>query len=83
MFGTEALEVLETGPVIEEALADAAPLTGEKVVVSFIRLAGGGTVLGWLVGQVAVIAIANIIDDASLEITITLTAAYGAFFLVN
>ena len=52
------------------------------MVVSFLRLAGGGTVLGWLVGQIAVISIANIIDDASLEITITLAAAYGAFFMV-
>jgi NhaP-type Na+/H+ or K+/H+ antiporter len=70
--------------VFEKAMgAGAPPLTGGTCVESFVQLAGGGVVLGWVVGQVTVLMLANIIDDPACEITLTLTAAYGGFFLAE
>jgi NhaP-type Na+/H+ or K+/H+ antiporter len=61
----------------------APPLTGGSVCESFLQLAGGGVVLGWVLGQITVFMLANIIDDPACEITLTITAAYGGFFLAE
>jgi NhaP-type Na+/H+ or K+/H+ antiporter len=63
--------------------AGAPPLTGSTVCESFVQLAGGGLVLGWVIGQITVFMLANIIDDPACEITLTITAAYGGFFLAE
>jgi NhaP-type Na+/H+ or K+/H+ antiporter len=70
--------------VFEKAMGKGAPpLTTGMCMESFVQLAGGGVVLGWVVGQVTVVMLANIINDPACEITLTLTAAYGGFFLAE
>jgi NhaP-type Na+/H+ or K+/H+ antiporter len=70
--------------VFEKSMGEgAAPLTGASVGESFLQLAGGGVVLGWVLGQITVFMLANIIDDPACEITLTVTAAYGGFFLAE
>lgn len=59
-------------------------LTGEVNVMSsigsFIWVAGGGLLTGWLLGMLASQFIGNI-DDALMETTITTTLAFGAYLI--
>lgn len=59
-----------------------APVTPLGMVGRFVVVAGGGAIVGGVVGLIAVRAIAWL-DDAMIEIAITTVAAYGSFVLAE
>jgi len=56
--------------------------TAMALVVGFVRIAGGGAIVGWLVGWV-ISHVRTRLNDAAIEITLTTIAAYGAFVLAE
>ena len=56
--------------------------TAMQLVVGFIRIAGGGAIVGLVIGW-GVSHIRTRLDDAAIEITLTTIAAYGAFVLAE
>ena len=53
-----------------------------EVVLQFIIIVGGGAFLGYITGRLASALIAKI-DDAVIEITITMITAYGTFAIAE
>ncbi|MDQ6716924.1 MAG: cation:proton antiporter [Gemmatimonadota bacterium] len=58
-----------------------APTTA-SLFVAFVRIAGGGALIGLAVGW-AISHVRTRLDDAAIEITLTTIAAYGAFALAE
>ena len=56
--------------------------TAMSLVVAFLRIAGGGAVLGLVIGW-GTSHVRTRVDDAAIEITLTTIAAYGAFALAE
>ena len=56
--------------------------TATQLVVSFIRIAGGGTVIGLVIGW-CIAHVRTRLNDAAIEITLTTIAAYGSFVLAE
>ena len=56
--------------------------TAAGLVVDFFRIAGGGALVGLVIGA-AVSHIRTRLDDAAIEITLTTIAAYGAFVMAE
>ncbi|HEX3866145.1 MAG TPA: cation:proton antiporter [Gemmatimonadaceae bacterium] len=56
--------------------------TVTQLVVGFVRIAGGGVVVGFVIGW-GISRIRTRLDDAAIEITLTTIAAYGAFVLAE
>ncbi|MEO8909812.1 MAG: sodium:proton antiporter, partial [Gemmatimonadaceae bacterium] len=63
------------------AVAGTATSTGQ-LVLQFVIIVGGGAFLGFAVGHLASMLIARI-DDAVIEITITVITAYGTFAMAE
>lgn len=68
--------------VVLEALKGA-PVEGSQVVVEFLRLAGGGALLGWVVSYCACWWLGKVFNDPLVEISITLLTAYTCFFVAE
>jgi NhaP-type Na+/H+ or K+/H+ antiporter len=58
-------------------------IDGGEVAVYFLRLAGGGVLLGVLVGGATVLGLSYIYDDGLSEITLTIVAAMGTFLVAE
>ncbi|KAH8068698.1 potassium:proton antiporter [Aureococcus anophagefferens] len=58
-------------------------IDGGEVAVYFLRLAGGGVLLGVLVGGATVLGLSYIYDDGLSEITLTIVAAMGTFLIAE
>ena len=58
-------------------------IDGGEVAVYFLRLAGGGILLGVLVGGATVLGLSYIYDDGLSEITLTIVAAMGTFLIAE
>ena len=56
--------------------------TAIRLVIGFVRIAGGGTIIGLVIGW-GISHIRTRLDDAAIEITLTTIAAYGAFVLAE
>jgi len=56
--------------------------TAMGLVIDFFRIAGGGALVGLVIGA-AVSHVRTRLDDAAIEITLTTIAAYGAFVLAE
>eukprot|EP01064_Diplonema_japonicum_P034694 TRINITY_DN7286_c4_g1_i1.p1 TRINITY_DN7286_c4_g1~~TRINITY_DN7286_c4_g1_i1.p1 ORF type:complete len:1361 (+),score=348.89 TRINITY_DN7286_c4_g1_i1:101-4183(+) len=53
------------------------------IILVLIKVAGGGCVVGWLVGVVTKNCIKVVFNDPEIEITMTLVAAYFTFFVTE
>ena len=51
-----------------------------EILGTLVKVAGGGSVLGLLVGVIAKTCIKAVFNDPEIEITLTLVAAYATFF---
>eukprot|EP01060_Flectonema_neradi_P016074 TRINITY_DN2267_c1_g1_i2.p1 TRINITY_DN2267_c1_g1~~TRINITY_DN2267_c1_g1_i2.p1 ORF type:complete len:1348 (+),score=249.35 TRINITY_DN2267_c1_g1_i2:43-4086(+) len=51
-----------------------------EIILIMIKVAGGGAVLGWVVGIIVKNCIKRVFNDPEIEITLTLVAAYATFF---
>eukprot|EP00659_Diplonema_papillatum_P002258 gene2258-3488_t len=58
-------------------------LTIFEILFELIRIAGGGCVLGWIVGVITKNCIKAVFNDPEIEITMTLVAAYVTFFVAE
>ena len=56
--------------------------TAMQLVIGFVRIAGGGAIVGLVIGW-GISHIRTRLDDAAIEITLTTIAAYGAFVLAE
>jgi CPA1 family monovalent cation:H+ antiporter len=56
--------------------------TAMQLVAGFVRIAGGGAIVGLVIGW-GISHIRTRVDDAAIEITLTTIAAYGAFVLAE
>ena len=56
--------------------------TAMQLVVGFVRIAGGGAIVGLVIGW-GISHIRTRLNDAAIEITLTTIAAYGAFVLAE
>ena len=56
--------------------------TAAALVIGFLRIAGGGAIVGLVIGW-GISHIRTRLDDAAIEITLTTIAAYGAFVLAE
>jgi sodium/hydrogen exchanger 10/11 len=57
--------------------------TGGEVVLLFLRVAIGGPIFGWLSGKLTVVLIAQVFNDALIEITLTIAASYITFYVAE
>ena len=57
--------------------------TAGKVVVTFIRVAIGGPVFGWIMGKLMVGCLSKVFNDAMVEITITLSSSFITFYVAE
>jgi len=54
---------------------------GNSAVVEFIRVAIGGTAIGLIIGGIAISWVKKVFNDALVEITVIIGAAYLTFFI--
>eukprot|EP01063_Lacrimia_lanifica_P006951 TRINITY_DN14403_c0_g5_i1.p1 TRINITY_DN14403_c0_g5~~TRINITY_DN14403_c0_g5_i1.p1 ORF type:complete len:1302 (+),score=440.67 TRINITY_DN14403_c0_g5_i1:105-4010(+) len=67
--------------IFQDAIAEGRiSLEWWEIILNLIKIAGGGVVLGALVGKITVVCIKRVFNDAPIEITLTLVAAYFTFF---
>ncbi|KAJ9467488.1 Sodium/hydrogen exchanger 8 [Diplonema papillatum] len=59
------------------------PDSAGEVALKFLRISLGGPLVGLAVGAIAVPCLQRVFNDALVEITITLTAAYVTFFVAE
>eukprot|EP00041_Stephanoeca_diplocostata_P038262 m.1490213 g.1490213 ORF g.1490213 m.1490213 type:complete len:294 (+) comp25190_c0_seq55:665-1546(+) len=57
--------------------------TGAEVVLQFLRVAIGGPLFGWLAGKITVKTLASVFNDALIEITVTVSAAFITFYVAE
>lgn len=83
----EGESLLNDGTAIVLFMVFFAALTGvvsaSSPVVEFLRVAVGGTILGLIIGIVAVFWIKRVFNDALVEISIIVAAAYLTFYLAE
>ncbi|XP_022665781.1 sodium/hydrogen exchanger 10-like isoform X2 [Varroa jacobsoni] len=53
------------------------------VVLMFCRISIGGPVLGYVMGKVTIFLLAKVFNDSVIEITITISSAYIAYYLAE
>ena len=51
-----------------------------EILYLLVKIAGGGCVLGWVVGVIVKNCLKRVFNDPEIEITLTLVAAYVTFF---
>ncbi|KAG1651400.1 Sodium/hydrogen exchanger 8 [Nymphon striatum] len=54
-----------------------------QIILSFARITIGGSLFGLIMGKISVVCLNNIFNDAIMEITVTLTAAYLTFYIAE
>lgn len=54
-----------------------------QVVLQFLRVALGGPLFGWLAGKITVKTLASVFNDALIEITVTVSAAFITFYIAE
>eukprot|EP00968_Pinguiococcus_pyrenoidosus_P025660 scaffold6610_cov245-Pinguiococcus_pyrenoidosus.AAC.4 len=69
--------------VLAEVVRGAREQSEEDIFRTFVTMSGGGILLGVLMGFLAVAWIGYVFNDATIEITITVCAAYMTFFLAE
>lgn len=47
----------------------------------FVRIAIGGPIFGWVMAKIVIFCLSRIFNDATVEITLTLVAAYLTYFI--
>jgi len=54
-----------------------------QILWMFVRIAIGGPIFGWVMAKVVIFCLSRILNDATVEITLTLVAAYMTYFVGN
>ncbi len=58
-------------------------VSGGTIVAKFCQIAIGGPVLGWAMARVSIFVLSRIFNDAAVEVSITLVAAYLTYYLAE
>jgi sodium/hydrogen exchanger 10/11 len=64
------------------------PCAGEELqmggfLLAVARMAFGGALLGWILGKMLTYSLSEVIDNAEMEICLTIAGCYGAFFIAE
>jgi sodium/hydrogen exchanger 10/11 len=67
---------------------DCIPCEGEELsagafILSLSWMAFGGALLGWLLGKLLTRSLTEVIDNAEMEVCLTIAGCYGAFFIAE
>jgi sodium/hydrogen exchanger 10/11 len=54
---------------------------GLNIFLMFCRITIGGPVFGWLMAKLSIFCLSRIFNDAAVEVSITLVAAYLTYYI--
>ncbi|XP_023213509.1 sodium/hydrogen exchanger 8-like, partial [Centruroides sculpturatus] len=69
--------------ILRELVVPGTTVTATQIFLKFCQIALGGPALGFIVGKLAVFCLSHIFNDAVIEITVTLSAAYLTYYLAE
>lgn len=69
--------------ILIELVLPGTTVTAMQIFLKFCQIALGGPALGFIVGKLAVFCLSHIFNDAVIEITVTLSAAYLTYYLAE
>jgi len=52
-----------------------------RITLMFLQIAIGGPIFGWMMAKIIIFCLSRIFNDAVVEITLTLVAAYLTYFI--